>query len=285
MACQRLLALVRIVHLLPPRPTFSEANLPALDGRVFIVTGGNAGVGFELVKMLYARGGCTIYITSRSPAGISAAIEGIKATTKTNQAPPAQLKSLVVDFGDLTTISNAASEFLAQEMRLDILWNNTDIAQAPPCSTKVQGYEAHIGTNCLGPHLFTQLLLPLLLKTAKTAPSSSVRIIYTSSGIVDMTGPPGGAGNWFLASELDRRTRQDGLVCVVQNPGNVKTKFWDPMGAYTELWAGLSEDLTTNDGGKFGGIFASLKAKEVGGICGAAEFWDWCEEQTKPFAS
>lgn len=325
-------------QLLPPRPMFTEANIPSLDGRVLIVTGGNAGVGLELVKMLYAKGGCTVYIASRSAARISAAIENIKSTVPTTEGPPAQLESLVVDFEDLTTIAKAASAFLAREARLDVLWNNAGIAQAPHGTTTVQGYEAHMGVNCLGPYLFTQLLLPILLRTAKTAPSSSVRVIYTSSQIIDTTGPPGGlslaeqepgkhptdknwtysaskAGNWFLASELDKRTRKDGLVCVVQNPGNLKTKAWDSvspfakflmspflydakMGAYTELWAGLSENVTTQDGGKFGvpwggrwhpnprnDILQSLKSKDEGGTGGAAEFWDWCEKQTKPFAS
>jgi NAD(P)-dependent dehydrogenase (short-subunit alcohol dehydrogenase family) len=324
-------------QLLPPRPTFTEASIPSLDGRVFIVTGGNAGIGLELVKMLHARGGCTIYIASHSAARISAAIEDIKTSTPTPEAFPAKLESLVVDFGDLSTISKAASEFLAQESRLDILWNNAGIAQAPPGSTTAQGYEAHMGTNCLGPHLFTQLLLPLLITTANNAPTSSVRVIWTSSQIVDTAGPPGGillaeqepgkhnmdknwtysaskAGNWFLASELDKRTRKDGLVSVVQNPGNLATKAWDPVsgfakflmspflydakyGAYTELWAGLSEDVTTQDGGKLGvpwggrwhpnprkDILESLKSKEEGGTGGAADFWEWCEKQTKPFA-
>lgn len=325
-------------QLLPPSPVFTEANVPPLNGKVFIVTGGNAGIGLELVKILYAKGGCTIYIASRSGPRISKAIEEVKSSTGTPRISPAILKSLVVNFGDLRTISRATSEFFTQESRLDVLWNNAGIAQAPSGSVTEQGYEAHVGTNCLGPHLFTQLLLPLLLKTAKTAPTSSVRVIYTSSQIVDTTAPPGGvslaeqepgkhsldknwnysiskAGNWFLASELDKRARKNGLVSVVQNPGNVATKGWDPTsafakllispflysakhGAYTELWAGLSEDVTTQDGGKcavpWGGrwhpnprpdILESMKSKDEGGTGLAAEFWDWCEQQTKPFAS
>ncbi|KAF1960191.1 NAD(P)-binding protein [Byssothecium circinans] len=292
-------------QLLPPRPVFTEANIPPLDGRVFIVTGGNAGIGYELVKMLYAKGGCTIYIASRSLSKISAAIEDIKSTLSTSEASPASLKSLVVDFSDLTTVAQATSAFLAQETRLDVLWNNAGIAQQPPGSTTVQGYEAHMGVNCLGPHLFTQLLLPVLLKTASTAVSSSVRVIYTTSQIVDSTGPPGGVsladqepgkhpndknrtysaskvGNWFLASELDKRTRNDGLVCIVQNPGNLKTKLWNPasplakflmspflydarMGAYTELWAGLSEDVTTQDGGFNVLLYDARSVGESGG--------------------
>ncbi|PVH97254.1 NAD(P)-binding protein [Periconia macrospinosa] len=324
-------------QLIPPAPSFTEANIPSLDGRVFIVTGGNAGIGFELVKMLYAKGGCTIYIASRTGSRIATAIKEIESTVSTPRASPAKLKSLVVDFGNLETISKAASEFLEQETRLDVLWNNAGIAQAPPGSTTAQGYEAHMGTNCLGPYLFTKLLLPILLQTARTAPTSSVRVIFTASQIVDTTGPPGGlllaeqepgkhnpdknwsysaskVGNWFLASELDKRARKDGLVSVVQNPGNIATKAWDPVswfgkllispflydakhGAYTELWTGLSEDVTTHDGGKFGvpwggrwhpnprkDILESLKPKEEGGTGLAAEFWDWCEKQTAPYA-
>lgn len=39
----------------PDKPSFTEVNLPSQVGKVFIVTGGNNGVGFELVKMLYGR--------------------------------------------------------------------------------------------------------------------------------------------------------------------------------------------------------------------------------------
>lgn len=119
-------------QLLPPAPTFTEEHIPSLDGKVFIVTGGNAGIGLELVKMLYSKGGCTIYIASRSGSRIDAAIQEIKTATLAPKSTPATLKSLVVDFGDLTTIAKASSEFLAKESRLDVLWNNAGIAQAPP---------------------------------------------------------------------------------------------------------------------------------------------------------
>lgn len=50
---------------LPPKPNFTDQDVLAQNGRVFIVTGGNAGIGYELVKMLYGTG-ATIYMTSRS---------------------------------------------------------------------------------------------------------------------------------------------------------------------------------------------------------------------------
>lgn len=121
------------------------------------------------------------------------------------------------------------------------------------------------------------------------------------------------AGNWFLASEFDKRVRKEGVVCVTQSPGTLKTKAWDrapwlmrtlmapvmyepKMGAYTELWTGLSEEVTCEYGGRFAipwgrwhpnprkDILESLKTKEEGGTGLAAEFRAWCEEQIKEFA-
>jgi hypothetical protein len=40
-------------QLRPPAPSLTESNLPDQAGKVFIVTGGNAGIDFELVKILY----------------------------------------------------------------------------------------------------------------------------------------------------------------------------------------------------------------------------------------
>jgi NAD(P)-dependent dehydrogenase (short-subunit alcohol dehydrogenase family) len=316
----------------PPKPAFTENNVPSLTGKVFIVTGGNAGVGLELVKILYSKG-CTVYIAARSPSKIATEIEAI---TSIYTATPGQVKGLHLDLSDLTTIPTCASTFLAQESRLDVLWNNAGISTAPAGSLSSQGHEAHMATNCLGPFLLTKLLLPVLLKTARSAPKASVRVVFTSSGIIDIAGPPGGvslaelapgshskdvsrnysaskAGNWFLASEFDKRTRKEGIVCVTQSPGTVKTKGWDgapwsmrvlmmpfmykpKMGAYTELWAGLSQDVNCEDGGRYAlpwgrwhpspreNILESLKTKEEGGTGLAAEFWEWCEEQTKEFA-
>jgi NAD(P)-dependent dehydrogenase (short-subunit alcohol dehydrogenase family) len=318
-----------ITQLFPPSPAFTEKDIPSLVGKVFIVTGGNAGVGLELVKILYSKG-ATVYIASRSPTKIATEIEVIKSI----HAPSlGHIKSLHLDLSDLTTIPTCASTFLAQESRLDVLWNNAGVSQAPVGSTTTQGYETHMGTNCLGPFLLTKLLLPILLRTAEASPKDSVRVVFASSGIIDMTGPLGGfslaelapgnyskdknrnysaskAGNWFLASEFDKRTRKDGIVCVAQSPGTLKTKAWDrapwlmqvfmnpflhepKMGAYTELWAGISEEVRSEDGGRFAipwgrwhpsprkDILESLKTKKEGGIGLAAEFWEWCEEHTK----
>ena len=108
-----------------------------------------------------------------------------------------------------------------------------------------------------------------------------MRVVWTSSQTVELSAPKGGmliadltsppqdqtknyvaskTGNWFLASELARKVGLQGILNVVQNPGNLKTNLlrhapvWmrlaaSPLlhnakqGAYTELWAGLSPEL------------------------------------------
>ena len=67
------------------------------------------------------------------------------------------------------------------------------------------------------------------------------------------------------------------------------------MGAYTELWAGLSEDLGIGDGGKYvlpwgrlhpsprPELLAALKTEEDGGTGVAALFFEYCEKKTADF--
>jgi len=119
------------------------------------------------------------------------------------------------------------------------------------------------------------------------------------------------AGNLFLASEFGKRTQGEGIVSVCFNPGNLRTELqrhvpkWQDMllslmvyravfGAYTELWCGLSPDLTTEQNGAYvapwGRIMTvkkdrmqSLKTKEDGGSEKAKMFVDWCERECKKF--
>lgn len=318
-------------QLFPGKPTFTEDNVPSLEGRVFMVTGGTSGIGLELVHMLYAKGG-TVYLPCRSDTKGTQTINALRAA---HPGSTGDLKTLQIDLNDLSSVAACASAFLAQESRLDVLFNNAGMSYAPVDEVTVQGHEPHMGINCLAPFLLTKLLLPVLKRTASINPGPSTRVIFLGSGLVDMASPPGGVplaeltpGNqskdparnytisktahWFLASEFDRRVRDDGVVCICQNPGNLSTGIWDRVpwllrvpnkvflhppkrGAYAELWAGLSTEIKLDDGGRYGipwgrwhpsprkDLLQSLKSKEKGGSGVAAEFWDWCDEQTKQF--
>lgn len=170
-----------------PAPTLTEQNLPDQTGRVFIVTGGYAGVGKELAGILYQKNG-TVYIAGRSSE------KGVAAITAIKEAHPSadgRLEFLHVDLADLSSIKESVSTFTKREQRLDVLTNNAGVMTPPPGSLSEQGHELQMGTNCLGPFLFTSLLTPLLEKTAASSTPGSVRVTWAAS-LATLAAPTGG---------------------------------------------------------------------------------------------
>ncbi|KAL8903530.1 MAG: hypothetical protein Q9207_003864 [Kuettlingeria erythrocarpa] len=272
-------------QLFPPNHhPLTERNLPNQSGKVFIVTGGNSGVGLELVEILYNKN-ATVYMASRSQEKALAAIKAIQARSP---LATGRLDFLHLDLNDLTTIKASAAAFGERESALHVLWNNAGISAVPAGSLSKQGLEQHLGVNCVGPFLFAQLLLPQLRAAAASAPKGTVRVVWSSSALVDSRAPPGGvvleelsspvedpvrnyamskAGNWMLAAEWNRRPGCEDVLSLTQNPGNLSTNIWQhtskvlrllvwPVlykprnGAHTMLWAGLSPDVGEGDGGR-----------------------------------
>ena len=123
-------------------------------------------------------------LAARTQSKAEAAIAEIKQTV-----PNGKVSFLQLDLGSLAAVKKAADEFKARSDRLDILINNAGI-MAVPWSMTEDGYEIQFGTCHMGHALFTELLLPTLLKTAEE-PGSDVRIINLSSEAHNMA-PKGG---------------------------------------------------------------------------------------------
>jgi NAD(P)-dependent dehydrogenase (short-subunit alcohol dehydrogenase family) len=313
-----------------PAPTLTERNLPDQTSKVSIVTGGYAGVGLELSKILYAKHG-TVYIAGRNADKAQAAIEKIKADYPDSKGA---LRFMKVDLSDLPTVKPAVDAFLKKEDRLDVLMHNAGVMMPPNGSLAAQGHELTIATNCLGPFLLNQLLTPLLSKTAESSPPGAIRTVWAASSVVDATSPKGGvsldeagnfaphkenvvnygsskSGNYFLAKEFARRyplsADGQGVLSVSFNPGNLRSELQRHMsgfgrwfvnlicypvvfGAYTELWAGWSPEITPEHNGayvwpwgRFGGVRSDVAAElREGG--NAERFWSWCEKETRDYA-
>ncbi|TVY31063.1 putative oxidoreductase [Lachnellula hyalina] len=156
--------------------TFHPDTLPDLKGKVFIVTGGTSGIGYYTVAHL-AEHGAHVYICARSLKKGTAAIANIK-----KMHPLANIDLLQMDLMDLTSIVAATKHFLTLETTLHGLVNNAGIMATPFEMTR-DGHEAQWQTNYLAHWVLTEHLLPLMLRTAKTLPPGSVRIVnITSSG-------------------------------------------------------------------------------------------------------
>lgn len=104
-------------------------------------------------------------------------------------------------------------------------------------------------------------------------------------------------------------------MSVVLNPGNLKNEGWKKLdaftmffvkrvlhepvfGAYTELYAGLSKDITLENNGAYvipwgrvrrdeecprKDIIKAMTPEEDGGLGYGKKLWEWCELKWKPF--
>lgn len=120
----------------------------------------------------------------------------------------------------------------------------------PEGSTTQQSHELQIGTNVLGPWLFTELLTPLLAKTASTSPAGSVRVTWAAS-LATLFSPKNGiawsdatkttpkvhndrradyaqskSSNCLLAKEYAvRHGNASGIISNAWNPGNLASEL------------------------------------------------------------
>jgi NAD(P)-dependent dehydrogenase (short-subunit alcohol dehydrogenase family) len=139
-----------------------------LSNKVYIVTGGNSGVGLATIRQLAMQKAAVVLASRRVKEG-----EAAKAALA-KEGLPGSIEVMELDLADLASVRRFAAAFIAAHPRLDGLVNNAGVMNTPRGKTK-DGFETQIGTNHLGHYLLTELLLPVL---KKSAPS---RIISLSS--------------------------------------------------------------------------------------------------------
>jgi NAD(P)-dependent dehydrogenase (short-subunit alcohol dehydrogenase family) len=115
---------------------------PAQTGRIAIVTGANAGLGFETALALACKG-CTVILACRSLTNAQAARERILKVH-----PSATVACMVLDLGDLASVRAFASQYAQQHAALDLLINNAGIMM-PPYSLSKDGFESQLAANYL----------------------------------------------------------------------------------------------------------------------------------------
>src|SRR5436190_5331066 len=147
---------------------WTKDNIPNLNGKVFIITGANSGVGYESALAL-AEKGATVVMACRNLKLAQRSLEAIKRAV-----PAAKLELMELDLASLKSIHAFAETFKRQYDRLDVLINNAGTVGAARGVT-ADGFESQFGINHLGHFALTGLLLDVLLKT----PSS--RMVTVSS--------------------------------------------------------------------------------------------------------
>ncbi|TCD67359.1 hypothetical protein EIP91_010207 [Steccherinum ochraceum] len=161
-----------------------------LAGKVFVVTGGNSGLGYETVKQLYAHN-AKVYLACRDEkkgkdaiARMKQELQGMSGDTAKAESKVGEVLWLQLDLSDPRKARKAGEEFLKIEQRLDVLVNNAGITSGiysvGPDTLNIQ---RTMMVNHLSPFIFTLMVLPLLKQTA-SEPNSDVRIVILSSSAV-----------------------------------------------------------------------------------------------------
>jgi len=161
---------------------FEQLNDNSLKGRVAVITGANAGVGFQSAHQL-ARLGATVVLGCRSEAKCREACKEIEALPGGRNG---KLVPLVLDTASLSSVRAFAQALKAAQLGpgVDILMLNAGIAlnNSPGAShLTVDGVETVWATNVLGHVYLAELLGDAVEAAAAKAPKGSTRIVIVSS--------------------------------------------------------------------------------------------------------
>jgi retinol dehydrogenase 12 len=273
-----------------------------LEGRTFLITGANTGIGRETARALAGRG-ARLYLACRSEASGREALEEIAGQTGNRE-----LKLLSLDLGDLDSVRACAETFLATGQPLHVLINNAGVAGSR--GKTASGFERMFGTNHVGPFLLTSLLLDRL---RSSAPARIVNVAsaahYSAKGIDweavrrptrSITGmreySVSKLANVLHAQELARRLEGSGVTTYALHPGVIASDIWrrvpwpvrplmqrrmlsPEQGAKTSLYCATAPELA----GQSGRYYDDCRPKEPGAAATAAlagELWRRSSEWT-----
>lgn len=251
-------------------PPWDVHRPPAAEGRVFLVTGGNAGIGYFVAEQLSATG-ATVVLGCRDPARAAAAAASIRSTV-----PGARVRTVHLDLADPS--STAAVARSLEEDRLDAVVHNAGVAlDDPPRRVTGAGHELMFGTNHLGHFALTRSLMPLLA----AAPAARVVTVGSFAARSERLDPDDlqSLGDYrpkraygrsklaqmYFGLELDRRLRAAGspVASVVVHPGGALDALTParpalPASAAPARWAAAPAGLLVQ--GKHAGAWPAVRA-------------------------
>lgn len=224
------------------------ADIPRLNGRSYVVTGANSGLGYH-TALEFARHGGQVILACRNVERGETAVRRIR-----QEAPDARLEVMALDLGDLASVRAFVQALGAHYPRIAGLVNNAGV-MAIPRATTADGFEMQLGVNHLGHFALTGLLLPRLLHT------DGARVV-TLTSMVHLAGrmrfddlqserrydkwaaySQSKLANALFGLELDRRLRAAGAAArsVVCHPGYAATNLQHvgPRLAGSALMAGV----------------------------------------------
>lgn len=222
---------------------WKASQLPNLKGKLYVITGGNSGIGYDAAVELGKAGG-DLVLACRSMDKAERAAETLRGQVK------GRVDVVHLDLSDLSSVRKAAETIRARYDKIDALINNAGIMQTPQRKT-VDGFELQVGTNHLGHFLLAGLLIDRV-------EAAQGRVVVVSSLVHKMgrlnlddlmseksysaTGAyiQSKAANIMFAFELDRKLKAAGMksICIACHPGysNTKLQSTGPTGMFKFIY-------------------------------------------------
>jgi NAD(P)-dependent dehydrogenase (short-subunit alcohol dehydrogenase family) len=136
---------------------WTPERLGSLTGKTYVITGGNAGAGFQATRIFLSKG-AKVVMLNRSADKSTAAIKQLKEEF----GAEADVSFVRMDLSDLASVRAAAKEVLKTVPRIDALICNAAIAQVPTQKLTVDGFESQLGTNHYGHFVLCGMLFDLI---------------------------------------------------------------------------------------------------------------------------
>jgi len=195
-------------------------NMDPQDGRTFVITGANSGIGLEAARALGAAG-ARVVVACRDTAKGEHAVAELDGDFDVRR----------LDLADLASVRGFASEL---EGDVDVLINNAGVMAVPRART-ADGFEMQLGTNHLGHFALTGLLLDSLRDRVVTISSGAHRFGRMNFGDLMserhyqrwLAYGQSKLANLLFMQELQRRleTADSSLRSVAAHPGYAATNL------------------------------------------------------------
>lgn len=211
---------------------------------VAVVTGGSSGIGIPTIEAL-TLANMKVVLCARN----------IEAANETVLSLPLNLRRQIriqkLDLSDMVSIQAAAKEIMKSEKKIDVLLNNAGVMAPAKRESTAQNLELQFGTNHVGHHMFTRLLLPAINSNGRVVTVASTahsfgRLDFSNLNYEDEKerrdySAWGAYGQSKLANILFAKGLSDklsekgsGIKAVSLHPGVISTNLWRYMPRWSQ---------------------------------------------------
>lgn len=206
-------------------------GIRSMEGKTCVITGASSGIGKVSAEQLASMGARVVMVCRNEGRGERAKAE-VEAKSRSKS-----VELMLADLASFESVRAFAQRYGESHDSLHVLLNNAGVARLRRSLT-VDGFETTFQVNYLSPFLLTNLLLPLL---KRSAPS---RIVNVSSvahygGHIDFSDLQLEKGYRVMRAysqsklamvlfthELARRLEGSGVTANCLHPGAVATNIW-----------------------------------------------------------